>query len=632
MKQPIIKQLALAMSVLLCVACSHFDLRLPEGPEGKQGIAGASAYDTWKTEVLAGRIPWTSGLELSDFFRYLKGKDGRDGSQGLSAFEQWQALAHSGSLLDPKTGEAWERTHDSEAHFWYFLSGRNGERGANGERGQDGSAGANGKSAYELWREELQRRYRSDKPMRDPKTGEVWALQDDSLDDFFRYLSGRDGRDGKNGVDGKDGRTGSDGRPTPPGTAGDTVVIVIGKPNVIAQYSIQAQSEYILPEGVRYKVYWEDGELAPHAVVKGLPGMDAEKTFTADEKGEFVIPMADLPFADEISFGRAESVSYKGKTARSAHNTYVPNKFLYEFEVLNQMKFIYADRMQGTMSLRVKRAPSKSWERLPLYFQKSTTKVHAYRISDPKDPHSFVLDEQGEKIKELWPMDYHLSYVVPYRPVIESKRAPRGKNNFWDGKPLYFLCDFNFGSFPGLIREAFIIEVPPIQYAPRLKSIHLKTKRQTEGGVSYFESISGEIDTSDIDLTKLYSVYKRSFSSFAGGKRMLFPALTAEEVARLPLYVHFRYNAGEVSHHVTSSPKHPTLVDPSYRATLPYVGSAVSVDFDWSSTSGLVHNVSWLPDYTGGTLKYAPNGTDFLVTFDANKYPNLQPISVSYED
>lgn len=632
MKQTLRNLLLIACATLSLGACSRFDLSLPEGPQGKQGIAGASAYDIWKGEVLSGKIPWTSGMTLSDFFRYLKGRDGKDGKNGRSAFEQWQDLVHSGSLIDPKTGEVWERDSDSEADFWYFLAGRDGIDGRDGQDGVSGAVGKDGKSAYELWRDELQRRYKTDKPMRDPKTGEVWALQDNSLDDFFRYLSGRDGKDGKNGINGKDGRTGSDGRPSPPGTAGDTVVVVIGKPNVIAQYSIQSQSEYILPEGVRYKVYWEDGELAPHAVVKGLPGMDAEKTFIADEKGEFVIPMADLPFADEISFGRAESVSYKGKTARSANNTYVPNKFLYEFEVNNRMMFLYADVMQGSFSLRVKRAPSKPWQSMPLYFQKAETKVHAYRISDPNNPHSFVLNDKGEKIKELWRMDYHQSYVVPSRPVIRSKRAPTTAKSFWDGKKRYYLCDFNFGSFPGLIREALIIEVPPIQYAPRLKSIHLKTKRQTEGGVTYFESVSGELDNSDIDFSNLYSVYNRTFSRFTTGQRILFTPLTSEEVARYKVYVRFRYNAGGVSHDVESSPKHPSFSDLSYKAVLPYIGSYVHIDFDWSSTSGQAYNVSWLPDRTGGTLKYAPNGKDFLVTFDSKQYPNLQPISVTYEE
>lgn len=620
MKRQEIKQLLLLGAIALLSACSQFDLSLPEGPQGKQGIAGASAYDTWKTEVLSGHIPWAEGVDINDFFRYLKGKDGKDGAMGLSAFQQWQTLVRGGSLQDSKTGLPWSPTKDGEADFWFFLTGR------------DGTTGQDGKSAYELWKEELSKRYTTDKPMRDPKTGEVWAVQDNSIDDFFRYLSGRDGKDGKNGIDGKDGRTGSDGRPSPVGTAGDTVVLVIGKPNVIAQYSIQSKSEYILPEGVRYKVYWEDGELAPHAVVSGLPGIDPGRSYTADERGEFVIPMEDLPFADEIAFGRAESVSYKGKTIRSANNTYVPNKFIYEFEVNNSMMFIYADKMQGSFSLRVKRAPSKSWEQLPLYFQSPTTKVHAYRIADPNNPQSFVRNERGEPIMEKWNMDYHLSYVVPTRPVIRSERAPQGKSNFWDGEKRYYLCDFNFGSFPGLIREALIIEVPPIQYAPRIKSINLKTKRQTAGGITYFESVAGEIDKTDIDLAHIYSVRKRSFSSFATGKRMLFPPLTREEVDAYQLYVRFAYNASGVSHNVTSALQHPKLTNTGYKALLPYVGSVVSVDFDWSSTSGQVHNVAWLPDLTGGTLKYAPNGQDFLVTLDSKRYPNLRPIAVHYED
>lgn len=616
-----IRGFALACLMGLSLSCSQFDFQLPEGPSGKAGAEGRSAYELWKTEVLAQRIAWAGGTDLTDFFLYLKGTDGRNGSEGKSAYEQWKNYIKTGTVPNPhKPSESWPPSQDGEADFWYFLSGT---------RGEASTAGRQGLSAYELWRDELARRCGTEQPMKDPHTGEIWACEDNSLEYFFAYLRGRDGKDGKNG---QDGRSGSDGRPTPPGTVGEEVQVIIGKPNVIAQYSIQTKSEYILPEGVRYRVYWEDGELAPHALVKGLPGISPDKSYQADEKGEFVVPLEDLPFRDEISFGRVEEVHYKGKTIRSANNTYVPNKFIYEFRVVNTMKFIYADRMQGTMSLRVKRAPSKPWEAMPLYFQTSQTKVHAYRISDPSKPHSFVLDSKGEKLREVWAMDYHLSYVIPARPAIESKRAPKGRTNFWDGDKRYYLCDFNFGSFPGLIREALIIEVPPIQYAPRIKSLALKTRRQTEGGVSYFEGVTGEIDTEGIDFGHIYSVQKRDFSTFETGQRILFPPLSREEIERYQLYVRFRYRKQGVSHDVVSSPKHPTLLDPSFKALLPYVGSVVGVDFDWSSSSGLAHNVSWLPDQTGGTLKYAPNGRDFLVTFDAGKFPNLQPITITYED
>ena len=161
------------LSVLLCTfffSCSSIDFELPQGP---QGTNGKSAYEIWKEEVETGHINWPSTqVDLADFLVYIKGEKGDKGKDGMSAYDQWKILITQGNVTNPHDPSLiWPSSKNTEADFWDFLSGRDGESPHIGENGnwyignkdtkikaigKDGKDGINGKdgfSAYELWKQ-----------------------------------------------------------------------------------------------------------------------------------------------------------------------------------------------------------------------------------------------------------------------------------------------------------------------------------------------------------------------------------------------------------------------------------------------------------------------------------------------
>ncbi|MBR1927495.1 MAG: hypothetical protein IJ840_07090 [Bacteroidales bacterium] len=171
------------------------------GPSGEDGL---SAYELWKGEVLSaeGLVNPGNGVydareypvwpkdavSIGDFFLYLGGEDGAD---GLSAYELWKEYISGGNVDDPKNpGKKWDKRKNSEADFYYYLTGADG---------------ADGLSAYELWKRDVV----SDSGLANPGNGvfdvEEYPLWPDTavgLNDFWRYLKGRDGIDGQSSGNG----------------------------------------------------------------------------------------------------------------------------------------------------------------------------------------------------------------------------------------------------------------------------------------------------------------------------------------------------------------------------------------------------------------------------------------------
>ncbi|MDO4770776.1 hypothetical protein [Porphyromonas sp.] len=140
------------------------------GKDGKDGKDGLSAYEIWKTEVLEGRIAWDKDrVEVEHFFQFLKGKDGKDGKDGVTP--------HIG-----ENGNWWIGDFDTKVPA----------------RGEDGRDGYEGKSAYELWKADLK-----EGKIKDPTTGAPWPKDEDTQEDFWRFLKGAKGDKGNDGVDGK---------------------------------------------------------------------------------------------------------------------------------------------------------------------------------------------------------------------------------------------------------------------------------------------------------------------------------------------------------------------------------------------------------------------------------------------
>ena len=192
------------LSVLLCTfffSCSSIDFELPQGP---QGTNGKSAYEIWKEEVETGHINWPSTqVDLADFLVYIKGEKGDKGKDGMSAYDQWKILITQGNVTNPHDPSLiWPSSKNTEADFWDFLSGRDGQSPHIGENGnwyignkdteikaigKDGKNGINGKdglSAYELWKQSV-------------ADGNInWPKNQTTMEHFFLYLKGKDGENG----------------------------------------------------------------------------------------------------------------------------------------------------------------------------------------------------------------------------------------------------------------------------------------------------------------------------------------------------------------------------------------------------------------------------------------------------
>ena len=192
------------LSVLLCTfffSCSSIDFELPQGP---QGTNGKSAYEIWKEEVETGHINWPSTqVDLADFLVYIKGEKGDKGKDGMSAYDQWKILITQGNVTNPHDPSLiWPSSKNTEADFWDFLSGRDGQSPHIGENGnwyignkdteikaigKDGKDGINGKdgfSAYELWKQSV-------------AGGNInWPKDQTTMEHFFLYLKGKDGENG----------------------------------------------------------------------------------------------------------------------------------------------------------------------------------------------------------------------------------------------------------------------------------------------------------------------------------------------------------------------------------------------------------------------------------------------------
>lgn len=381
------KRIFILISLFLAACSTDLSMHFPQGPEGPAGNDGKSAYELWVDEVKNGSIPWSMDeIELSDFFRYLKGKDGKDGQDGqngqngLSAYELW-LIEVSRGIEDPHNpGSNWDKSKTGIHDFFWFLTGKDG---MNGQDGQPGKPGQNGLSAYELWVKDVLDGLENphDRP-------NEWPKDETSMDDFWRYLRGQDGAPG--------GSTGNPGEETP---------IIMGKANVIAQFSSQANNEYVnwVDGSVAYIVYNDAGLPAANATVSGLPGMEPSKVFKANSNGEFSVPKDDLPvnLSANQRWGYTQSVTYVNSlnqtvTERSSYNTLVPNRIFVRIRLASAPRFLINDNRQNIhhkfMRLECiveRQVDNGPWQQIPNYLGDLNQNIIAYELSDPTDPSSY---------------------------------------------------------------------------------------------------------------------------------------------------------------------------------------------------------------------------------------------------
>lgn len=174
--------IVMALFMLSCE--NNLEMVLPQGPKGDKGDKGdpgKSAFELWIEHY--GKDPNTS---IEEFFNSLKGVDGKDGAVPV--------IGSNGNwFIDGVDTGIPARGRDGE-------NGVTPEIGENGNwiiggvdtgipaRGEDGANGVDGKSAYELWKEAVDR---CDGTVTN-KDGSPYDCSKNTWEDFLIWLQGGD--------------------------------------------------------------------------------------------------------------------------------------------------------------------------------------------------------------------------------------------------------------------------------------------------------------------------------------------------------------------------------------------------------------------------------------------------------
>lgn len=201
--------LGLALSLMTLSCSDEMHMLFPEGPQGPQGL---SAYEVWVKAVENGEVDWPKDrTDVNNFFIFLKGKDGKDGVDGvdgingLSAYEIWKQEVEKGLDNPHNPGTQWERNKTSLQDFWYYLSGADGQDGATPKIGENGNWWINGEDTG------IPACGKDGTNGQDGKDAVAPTVEIGANGNW--YINGEDtgvparGKDGQNGQDGRDGHT-----------------------------------------------------------------------------------------------------------------------------------------------------------------------------------------------------------------------------------------------------------------------------------------------------------------------------------------------------------------------------------------------------------------------------------------
>lgn len=540
--------------------------------KGEDGTHGKSAYELWVEDVKKGQItdpntgkPWPqSNITQADFWTYLKGKDGvdgvdgKDGENGIngkSAYEIWKEIAETGTLVDPKNPSVkWPKDKTSETDFWSFLMGKDGRDGIDGLNGKDGQ------SAYELWKAEVE------KGLPNPhESGKEWPKDKTSTNNFWEFLSGKDGKDG---IAGK------------PGEPGQPIEVVTGVPNVIAQYALQEYSEYVRwsDGGVLYKVYDNIGQPAAGAIVKGLPGLPANKEYTADSKGEFLIPKEDLPEGKEVSelVGKAQEVTYRKSTGQmvteaSAANTYIPNRV--HIRLIQRSNFTI-DSNDVNIYMKTQRnlgLPDSEWTDIPTYLGNLSQRINAYELQDKDDPTSF------DETKIHQGVSTSITSPVIYIKRLRLKPSYMKQVSYeWDGKDHYYIIRLESYYGEKAVLPAVIKNVP-IQYMPLISQIK-EVKGYIEG-LDLISSLTVTFDTSEVNTDLAFSSYRKEKTVAHAGIDYDYwtPIVFTNFNTYKFLKIQFTHKLPSGDHTVNNNSNMASIASPESSIANPHASSKVSL-------------------------------------------------------
>ena len=580
--------------------------------QGEKGVNGASAYELWVNDVKNDKIKdknnsaWAKDkITMADFYTYLSGTNGNNGK---STYELWKETVGTGNINDPKNpGQKWPSDKVSEYDFFNYLAGK------------DGINGSNGLSAHELWKNDLAKRCGTTDALIDHKNGGVWNCEKNTLNDFYDYLRGKDGKDGEDGKDGKPGE---------PGKPGTEVTIIKGIPNVIAQYSQSEYGEYVRTTdgGVLYKVYDETGQIAPKAQVKGMPGINAEKTYITNENGEFIVPKEDLPEIQDINlrWGTVKEVTLAGKTPQeSAKNTYVPNRVRMRMILRDNSNSLY-DYQYLYFYIQRKVNPEDQWQNIPSYLPNSGSRnLDAYRVSDKNNPNSILSD------KKLYSSQNSSSnnggyyyYIYTYRFIQENPgKFKNNQSEYWDGSDVYYTVKAREPYYGETFQWNGICLLAPYQMGPTLKT--LKLKIISNGEAPSFSSAEGELDFSKIDFTRIYKSSTTRVVKENGMDYVEPIAYTEEEANKLKMaYITFRYTSTAGSQEASSSNNRSSAEVPTFKVFAPFLNSSIYID------NG---NSSYFYRYYQGYLRKGKDEKTFIIENYNSSY-ELPEVQVIYEE
>ena len=511
-------------------------------------------------------------------------------------------------MNDPKNpGQKWPSDKVSEYDFFNYLAGK------------DGINGSNGLSAHELWKNDLAKFCGTTDALIDHKNGGVWDCEKNTLKDFYDYLHGKDGKDGEDGKDGKPGE---------PGKPGTEVTIIKGIPNVIAQYSQSEYGEYVRTTdgGVLYKVYDETGQIAPKAQVKGMPGINAEKTYITNENGEFIVPKEDLPEIQDINlrWGTVKEVTLAGKLPQeSAKNTYVPNRVRMRMILRDNSNPLY-DYQYLYFYIQRKVNPEDQWQNIPSYLPNSGSRnLDAYRVSDKNNPNSILSD------KKLYSSQSYSSnnggyyyYIYTYRFIQENPgKFKNNQSEYWDGSDVYYTVKAREPYYGETFQWNGVCLLAPHQMGPTLKT--LKLKIISNGEAPSFSSAEGELDFSKIDFTRIYKSSTTRVVKENGMDYVEPIAYTEEEASKLKMaYITFRYTSTAGSQEASSSNNRSSAEVPTFKVFAPFLNSSIYIDRG---------NNSYFYSYYQGYLRKGKDEKTFIIENYSSSY-ELPEVQVIYEE
>ena len=450
-------------------------------------------------------------------------------------------------------------------------------------------------------------------------TTKMVEYEKNTLKDFYDYLHGKDGKDGEDGKDGKPGE---------PGKPGTEVTIIKGIPNVIAQYSQSEYGEYVRTTdgGVLYKVYDETGQIAPKAQVKGMPGINAEKTYITNENGEFIVPKEDLPEIQDINlrWGTVKEVTLAGKLPQeSAKNTYVPNRVRMRMILRDNSNSLY-DYQYLYFYIQRKVNPEDQWQNIPSYLPNSGSRnLDAYRVSDKNNPNSILSDKklyssQGSSSNN----GGYYYYIYTYRFIQENPgKFKNNQSEYWDGSDVYYTVKAREPYYGETFQWNGVCLLAPYQMGPTLKT--LKLKIISNGEAPSFSSAEGELDFSKIDFTRIYKSSTTRVVKENGMDYVEPIAYTEEEASKLKMaYITFRYTSTAGSQEASSSNNRSSAEVPTFKVFAPFLNSSIYID------SG---NSSYFYRYYQGYLRKGKDEKTFIIENYSSSY-ELPEVQVIYEE